>query len=324
MLTSLQGKILLIHHWDTDGICSARLLLEHIQGKKIDNHIPQLGNYFLTESELKKYSQYDFIIIADMAIPKDQILTLAEHAKIIVFDHHLQEEIKQITHLNPISKGEKPEKYPSASWIVNTYLQKPLNLHAILGIIGDHENEIKNNTTFNEIIETFCQQHNLTFNDLLQIVYLIDSNYKIGDKQAVEDAPTYLLKHSTPNDILTNTQWNKNLKQLTTEVDTQLCQPRQEKNNIITTTIHTTYNIISTITRKISWDSGKDTIVINTGFFPDYDQIYVRSKKNVQPLINKGKTLGFKTGGKQEVLGAIVPKEKTESFIQEIILFLTS
>ena len=87
--------------------------------------------------------------------------------------------------------------------------------------------------------------------------------------------------------------------------------------------INTPYNIISTVTRRVSWDSGKDAIVINTGFFDDRDQIYVRCKKNAEPMITRGKALGYKCGGKKEVLGAIVPKEKTDSFVKEIIDFLS-
>ena len=40
MLEDLNGKGLLIHHWDTDGICSAKLLLEHLSGKDIVNKTP--------------------------------------------------------------------------------------------------------------------------------------------------------------------------------------------------------------------------------------------------------------------------------------------
>jgi hypothetical protein len=88
--------------------------------------------------------------------------------------------------------------------------------------------------------------------------------------------------------------------------------------------IHTKFNIISTVTRKIAWDSGKDTVVLNTGFFKDMDQIYVRSGKNLQPLIQQGKMLGYRCGGKTEVLGAVVPKENTEMFVQEIQRFLSN
>jgi hypothetical protein len=33
--------------------------------------------------------------------------------------------------------------------------------------------------------------------------------------------------------------------------------------------------------------------------------------------------LGYRCGGKKEVLGAVVPKEKTESFVKEILRYLS-
>ena len=115
MLKELHGKGLLIHHWDTDGICSARLLLERLTNKDIDNKTPILGNYYLTEEELQEYSKYDFVIIADISLPEDNIKRLAENAKVIIFDHHLGKVIKEVFHHNPVIKGENPDEYPSAS-----------------------------------------------------------------------------------------------------------------------------------------------------------------------------------------------------------------
>jgi len=55
MLKDLEGKGLIIHHWDTDGICSAKLLIEYLKDKQIDNKTPVIGNYYLTDEELSKY-----------------------------------------------------------------------------------------------------------------------------------------------------------------------------------------------------------------------------------------------------------------------------
>jgi len=207
MLAELQGKGLLIHHWDTDGICSARLLLEHLSGKHIVNKTPELGNYFLTENELNEYSDYDFVIIADMSLPKDNVLKLAKNAKVLIFDHHLGQEIKEVFHQNPVIKGENPDEYPSTSWIINRHLDNPENLFALLGIVGDYEQKIKNNQLLYATITNFCNKNNLTFDDMLKMVYLLDSNYKIGDKKAVEKAPRLLLTYTSANEILENTQW---------------------------------------------------------------------------------------------------------------------
>ncbi len=324
MFEELQGSGLLLHHWDTDGICSARLLLERLSDKKIVNATPQLGNYFLTEEEFISYSSYEFIIIADMALPDDNIHRLRKKAKIFIFDHHLQQPIQGVFHHNPISTGGSTEKYPSASWIVNEYLGNPVNLFALLGVIGDHEQRIQTNKEFYRKITDFCQNHKITFDEMLQMVYLLDSNYKVGDKKAVEDAPRLLLQFIDPQRILQNVRWKNNLCLLDQEIAKNVKEPGEERQGVLMKQMHTKYNIISTVTRKIFWATGKNTIVVNTGFFHDSDQVYVRSNMNLQPLILQGKNLGYRCGGKTEVLGAVVPKEKTESFVQEIFRFLTS
>ena len=322
MLKELSGKGILIHHWDTDGICSARLLLKHLEEKDIVNKTPILGNYYLTDEEVKRYSEYDFVIIADMAMTEDNISQLSKNAKVMVFDHHLGKVYENILHHNPVIKGENPDNYPSASWIINDYLKNDVNIFAILGIVGDHEQKIKNNLRFTKIINDFCKVNNLTFEDLHKMVYLLDSSYKLGNKEIVEEAPRYLLKNGSSKDILNNSQWNKNLSKLDKEMTKQLNAPGEEKKDIIIKRMDTPYNIISTITRKIAWSTGKNTVVINTGFYNDKDQLYVRSKKNAEPMIMRGKSLGLKCGGKKEVLGAIVPKNQTDSFLQEILEFL--
>lgn len=319
MLEKLKGKGLLIHHWDADGICSARLMLEKLKDKNIENKTPTLGNYFLTEEELDSYSKYEFIIIVDMNLPEDNILRLAKNAKVMIFDHHLGKIITQVFHHNPVIKGENPDDYPSASWIVNDYLGNDVNLYAILGIVGDHEQKIKNNKKFNKIINDFCDKNNLTFEDLHYMVYLLDSNYKKGEKETVEKAPHILLKTKKPREILENNQWNKNYELLEQEITKQIRSPAETFNETILKKMNTSFNIISTVTRKIAWEQQKNTIVVNTGFFKDLDQLYVRTiNKNMEPMIKRGKELGFKCGGKKEVLGAIIPKNKTEGFVEEV------
>ena len=138
MFEDLQGSGLLIHHWDTDGICSARLLLENLP-KTVVNRTPILGNYFLTEEEMTTYASYDFIMVVDMALPREHILRLTEKAKVFIFDHHQQPLIDGVVHHNPIASGKDPLLYPSASWIVNEFLGNSVNIFALLGVVGDHE-----------------------------------------------------------------------------------------------------------------------------------------------------------------------------------------
>jgi hypothetical protein len=257
-----------------------------------------------------------------MSLPEDNILKLSGKSKVFIFDHHLGREIKNVYHNNPIIRGENPDFFPSASWIVNDFLGNDINLYALLGIVGDHEQKIKNNKKFNEFIIDFCEKNNIVFDDLLKMCYLIDTNYKIGDKESVEEAPYILLGYNSVRNILENKIWNKNYDNLNSEISKLIEDYDDEIEGIIFKKIDTPYNIISTITRKIAWDSGKNTMVLNTGFFKDKDQLYVRSIKNIEPMIKRGKDLGYKCGGKKEVLGVILPKNKTDSFVGEILEFL--
>jgi hypothetical protein len=154
------------------------------------------------------------------------------------------------------------------------------------------------------------------------MVFLIDSSYKLGDKKEVEDAPRYLLKNGNITDIINHEKWNENLKKLDDEISKILSIPNELIDGTIFKKIHTSYNIISTITRQVAWESGKSTMVLNTGFFEDKNQLYVRSSKNMESMIQRGKSLGFKCGGKKEVLGAIIPNNQTDSFIEEILNYL--
>jgi hypothetical protein len=322
MLEELQGSGVLIHHWDTDGICAARLLLEKLP-KNVVNKTPVLGNYFLTEEELTSYSSYDFVIVVDIALPEANIKRLAKYTKVLIFDHHLQQTIQGVFHMNPIGKGEDPQLYPSASWIVNVFLTNPVNVFALLGIVGDYEKRIQTNKAFYSKITDFCTREGFTFDDLLMMVYLLDSSYKVGDRKAVEEAPRLLLEYTDARRILQNVRWKNNLVLIENEIGKFVNAPGEGKQGFLLKRIHTKFNIISTVTRKIAWNSGKDTVVVNTGFFKDTDQIYIRSNKNLQLMIQQGEMLGYRCGGKKEVFGAVVPKEKTESFLQEIMRFLS-
>ena len=323
MLEELRGKHgLIIHHWDTDGICSAALLLQRL-GEGVVNKTPVLGNYFLTEEELAASAGYEYVLVVDMALPEENIRRLARSSQVLIFDHHLQPPIAGVVHENPISKGESPDVFPSASWIVNGLLGNPVNLYALLGVVGDHEERIQKNERFASILYTFCLQHQVTFKELLAMVYLLDSNYKIGDRRAVMEAPRFLLKMKDPRAILGHEPWKKNLASLEDEVAKWVKSPGEEVRGVCVKTIATKCNIISTVTRRIFWASGRDTVVVNTGFFKDADQIYVRSNKDLQPFIQQGKSMGCKCGGKREVMGVVIEKNRTQSFVDLILQFLT-
>jgi len=250
---------LIIHHWDTDGICSAVILLE-ILSSNLDNYTPYIGNYYLTDEEISsiKEKKYKFIIIADMALPKDNILKLKYETKanIQIFDHHIQEIIDEVEHYNPVSLGRPSEKYPSATWVINKYFKQEINLLSILGAVGDNENKIKNNKEIYSKIKKYLSGSGFSFDHLLKIVNLLDSNYKMGNKEKVIQAVRFILaNYSSPELILEHIDWNQNLIDIKREIDLQCNKTVNISNNTVYQKIDTTFNIISSITRRLAWEN---------------------------------------------------------------------
>ena len=323
-LDHLQGQGLLIHHWDTDGLCSAALLMKHVADHTLATMTPSIGHYYLTETELHRCFSYDYLIIVDMSLPEQQIFQLAENIpKVLIFDHHVGRHLENVFHHNPIILGEDPDKYPSTSWIINKFLNNPVNLLSLLGVIGDHDHTIVHNSAFYNIILTFCQDNHCAFQDMQRAVDLLDSNYKINNKEAVEEAPQFLRQCHSLNEILSHTLWKDNLHYLEKEIDRQFSTPYEDKGGIIVTTLDTPLNIISTIARMLARQHDRPVVVVNTGFFKDQDQVYVRTSTNLEPLIQRGRSLGFRCGGKKEVFGAVLPKQCTPVLMEEIMNFLT-
>ena len=86
--------------------------------------------------------------------------------------------------------------------------------------------------------------------------------------------------------------------------------------------INSRYYIISRVGRRIS-DKNPDkiTVIVNTGFFRDFDQIYIRTNNypiNITEVIEYSVSKGYTAGGKDDVMGIIIPKIDTESFLNYI------
>ena len=80
-----EDNILILHHWDCDGICSSVLLAKHLKEinskVNINFFIPKIGNYFLDSRDYRTMTDnnLDTLFIVDMALPKKDFLRLKKH-----------------------------------------------------------------------------------------------------------------------------------------------------------------------------------------------------------------------------------------------------
>ena len=323
MLEIEDGRVLLIHHWDTDGLCSAALLLDYFGRDDVDTWTPLLGTFYLLPEHIEMAQGYDHVVACDMALPADNIKAIAEKTRVTVIDHHHQDPIEEIEHINPVAYGASGEEYPSNTWVIKEHLGLPLSLKIILGYIGDREQKIMNNPPFWKQTQEYLEGEGVAFDDLLELVYRIDSSYKVGEREAVMLAPQQLREYETREDILANKEWAENLRKLEEKLEKVLSEPPEVVDGVQVKRLDTPYAIISQVTRKLAWGTGKDTVVVNTGFFSDQDQLYSRSNiVDMHSLIERAKKYGYNAGGKKDVIGAIIPKTDTERFLAETIEYI--
>lgn len=299
-------KGLIIHHWDTDGLCSAALLMKFFDKSapqlKIHLHTPIINNYFLNSAEWQsiKKADYDFIITVDINFPEGVVHELSglKPGRVLVFDHHKQENIKSVFYYN------KP--YPSCSLVINEYLKQKPNLLAVLGAIGDKEEKIKKDEKFWPIVQQVLAENNLDMTDALHIRSLLDSCYIANDYYGIKEAIEII--HHDPMQIMRDENLKSNLLKVSQALNEfSSLKPEETINNIIIFHIASSFNILSRITRDLSRKNNKNIIVCYQKQ-KEHATVYVRRgdlNLDLSPLIKWGRSQGLNCGGKEEVVGII-------------------
>lgn len=320
-------RILIIHHWDCDGLCSAALLYRYLKeinkSIKIEFFLPGIGHYFLEKKDYKIIRSKNPILlfIVDFALPKENILELKKIVKkIYIFDHHKQEKINEVNHVNPfIEDNFNSLDFTSTGWIINKYFGKPQEILSVLGAIGDQEDKIKDN----EVVEKVVEENNITFFDCLKIVENIDSNYITNDKNGIYWTLDFLLnKNKNIRFLLSNKKFISNNVKIRKEIDAIINSTMKINNNkkIIIKNFKSDYNIISNVTRELSKRFPEYLIIVINNSNKNISNIYFRRKSiniNLLPILDFAHQQGYNCGGKEEVVGIYCPSDKVDKIISE-------
>ncbi len=315
---------LLLHHWDADGMSSAAILLRCLEGT-YETFTPTIGNYLLNEEDKEEIRKLDpdHTIVADMALPKDSIEFLKGFGGVHIFDHHIQERHDVEMHHNPIISGKTPKEYPSCSWVVTEYLELEPDILTILGAFGDRETKLKENERAMNVIQPLMDSFKVGFDDMLRCVHMMDTLHKLGDRKSIREFPWFLMDVTHPNEILSRKDLKENLEKLEETIERlSKRELTRSKENLYRLRLKTPYNIISTVTRKISWSRSDDDIVMvtNPSFHPGETQVYIRGAiPNSKEIIEYVRNKGHSAGGKEDVVGMVIPTEQEDEILDEVI-----
>jgi oligoribonuclease NrnB/cAMP/cGMP phosphodiesterase (DHH superfamily) len=321
------NRILIIHHWDFDGMCSAALLIKYLnavnKGIKIFTEAGNIGKYYISQEQIDNFKSLSptCIIVCDYAIPKEDIISLKEISNnIYIFDHHRQEEIRQAVHINPFTdRNIDGLKYPSAGWVINDYLGRSQEILAVLGAIGDQEDNVRQNSTVRGVLK----ENNLSFEEAREIAANIDSCYIINDYKQIRHLVKLLSGRIVVRDLLFDRKLLDNREKIDSVINTIVeNKPKKDDGNkVLYARFKSDFQIISDVTRKLSRKFPEYLVVVINDSNKEEANIYFRNKKglNLIPVIELAKRMGYNSGGKKEVAGVILPPRDVAGFLIEAL-----
>ncbi len=320
-------RVLIIHHWDTDGICSTSLVKDALKGAEVTNRVPRIGTYRFSQRILHEAAEnWDAIIVVDIRPPDDDFKSLREVAgcKILLLDHHIGKTPDGVVRLQPEHEKTIASEWPSTSWLVKATLGLPTNLRSILGVVGDKGSIDLSEGPERDDAMQFLSNQRVDEGVLRHISDLLDSNSRVGQESLVERAVADVSKiGENAEALLTHPVWIKNARSLEIEIGRQLEQPGEAYDRVAIKKFDSRLDIVSAVARKLAW-SGKWRVVVaaNGGFLPDQEQIYVRRGTGIidaPAIIQMAHQRGYSAGGKEEVVGIVVPKNQSDEFLQHLV-----
>ncbi len=324
-------RVLIVHHWDCDGICSAALIMRRLLESNSDINIftgtGDIGKYYLAPERMKAFEKIrpHHIVLCDYALPENDMQKLKALAEdLIIFDHHRQEEVKQAVHINPFLRGDMDGlMYPSTGWVINSHLCRPQEILAVLGAVGDQEDLVKEDIIINRVLE----EKGLDFDQAQEIVVNIDSCYIAGDEEQIRrlvrllrDAAFDVKRLLDDRGLLENREKIGSTIRDIVEGDKDI----DDHKKTVYVSYVSSYHIISSVARELARRfPGYLAIAVNDPGAGEAN-IYFRTtaEMDLRPVIDLAHKNGYNSGGKKEVAGVILPSGDISGFIESAMALL--
>ncbi|MFW3147281.1 MAG: DHH family protein [Thermoplasmatota archaeon] len=305
--------MLIIHHWDTDGICSAAKLVKELNVEGFVNMSPEIGDFSFSDRIREEAEKHDEIYVLDLNLPGE---ALSLRKKLVFIDHHIQERIEDplVQQINPLVEGRDAKEFPSCSMVLADHFRNMDWLGALgaFGDIGDKAYEIPG-------VREALTDHGIPLSSALKMVELLDSNYLSVDRDAVEGAVMDLTRME-PSGILEHPGWARRSMEIEESIKDAI-DGLSEIGPFAYIDIATPYNIISKLARRAVWELGyRGALVVNRDFH-GMAQTYLRvsreaaERMNMSSVIARLREMGINAGGKKEVVGSVYPRERIDEVL---------
>ena len=333
----IKGKKLLFYHQDSDGICSAALLLKFFPGfETAVREGPRMDEQFVADIVKKRP---DLIVFLDIPVDqeKERILRISRKlpdVKILIIDHHIPEadlNSERICHINHMFTHRV---YIPTSYQIYRILELmgekvgPFCWISVIGIIGDygfkecHDFLSKCKVLYPELLYEHPMESKLA-----RASEMIASAVTLKGVRGVEMVLDILTKAKKYNDFAENTELVRLDKKMKAEVDKLLEEFNQKKEeypdrNLIIFEVKSRLNVTSVISSILARLYPDDIILIRKKH-PNGWKISARSQTGIVNLghVIKQCVLDIGSGGgHRKAAGALVTdwREFKTRFLREL------
>ncbi len=328
---ALSGKtVYIVHHWDTDGIASAALLLRMFQNRVVGFSPPAIGFYSSDSIKLPE-NEYEALVVVDYGIDGsdyDRLRNRLKHHELLIFDHHhVKPPISTMYYCNPVAYGSSENECPSTSFLLYTLLGEPsedeYRILAALGIVGDLAPFIDSSKPHPgiEIAEKLLAGTRLDLKALRKIVDLVDSCYRILDRECI--LKTVRAASENPKELREEAWLHEARIKAEYLLQQALGSVEETYNNgpVKVYKLAVDAYVTSYVGRRLS-AKNPENIVVLVHYMPSQKRgfIYVRSMAHrLDRVIDALKNMGVKVGGKTNVLVVEYTAHEEENLVKILL-----
>ncbi len=310
-------RILVVHHWDVDGLSAAAMVARYLVPRGIDLgfHVPTVGVYGLEALDVERIESFhpDLLLVLDYGIPFRDLAQLSRmlEVPIAVVDHHRHEEEdlrfvnELMSVLNPVAFGGREDAYPSTSYVLNAVLRlTDVEDLVALSIVGDLGNRIAF-TKWMKFVRDVSSLYGYDANTLFSMANLVNACYQAGLGDECFDHVRKILSRNA-FDVVRDGYLAKVLHDI--EKDFRDCierahASRRELGKVMLFETFSEYNLVSRVGRALADAYPRNVVVLqhhvkNLG----KSYIYVRSHSyDLSKVLEELRKRVAKIGGKDRV-----------------------
>ncbi len=304
-----------VANWDLDGQASASMLIRSGFAEHV--FFPDVGYYWLEDEWIDVLSNYEYIYVVDMHIPRRDVERLNTTSYVTILDDssfHPNYEGLDVTCVC----GERF----STTYVLMDYLGVEPDVDAILGMYNDVGDRILMSEYW-DIFSKYLGNLGLNLDDLKTLANYFNAPYYYGYIDKLYRNVEYLMKRNFKRESLEDFDLHLKLFKNKDNYITKLLEDVVYKEGILYLEykgeLYVIHEVIKWLVEKYK---DRNIVVVDKGYLPGKIQMAVYSNKVLINLLKKYMSMDLPVGGEKNFLGIIVDVGDFNRIYNEVIEYI--